>query len=326
MRCKQKWRSPITYEFVSAPLFFWLREPSDSERKETFSKGNENTMDERISYISSRQNPLIVACGKYRDKKYRDRDKVFLFEGRKLFNEALISGLQLSRIFVTEDALKRYMPLFLDAEKQQKHFPISVCTDAVYAKISCENSPEGILCLAKYIDKSIKSTTIYMGSTPECVKGERFLICDGLRDPGNLGAILRTAAAFGWRRIVLSDDCADVYHWKTVRASMGGLFRLSVDLAGNLVSYIDSLKVRGYRVYAADAAPGATRIQELGERSAGIGIVVGNEGHGIREAVAKRCCGAVSIPMPGGMESLNAAVAASLFMWELTREDAHGSA
>lgn len=276
------------------------------------------------TFISSRQNPLIVACGKYRDKKYRDRDGVFLFEGSKLLGEALSAGIQLCRIFVAESALTRYASLIADAQAYPYSIPVSVCTEPVYAKISCENSPEGILCLAKYIDKSVKSNTIYRRRETESAECDRFLLCDGVRDPGNLGTILRTAAAFRWNRIVLSSDCADVYHWKTVRASMGGLFRLQIDMAGDLVSYISSLNKLGCRIYAAEASSGACRIDTL-RKTGKIGIVVGNEGHGIRKCVSDLCCGAVSIPMPGGMESLNAAVAASLLMWELIRENNCGN-
>lgn len=270
--------------------------------------------------ITSRANPLIVETAKLSDRKYRQRARSFCFEGKKLLLEALDAGVSLEHVFATEAAADRYGELLARVS-----CPVTVVSEQVYAKLSAENAPEGLFSVAKYLDNLIFPHIIYMKRSQfqTIMKenggdAERILVCDGLQDPGNLGTVLRTANALGFDRVVLSSDCADLYHPRTVRGAMGALFRLPVDITEDVCAYIRSLREAGYTVLAAalraDAQPLGT--VSVTERTV---FVIGNEGHGLSDAVISACSGSVIIPMAEGAESLNAAVAAALLMWERAR-------
>ncbi len=266
--------------------------------------------------ITSRNNPQILSAAKLQDKKHRREMGCFFFEGKKLLIEARAAGVKLEKVFVTESAYETYADLLSSPD-----FDLFVVTDAVYDKISAEKSPEGIFCLAKPLDNLNFYHIIDIGSSqfPSIINTEeKILICDGIRDPGNLGTIIRTANALGFERLVLSDDCADVYNPKTVRAAMGALFRLPIDQTDNICGYIAYLQRRGYDVRAAALTASA---EPLGSRAVtkSTVFVIGNEGHGLSEETIDACQGAVIIPMAEGAESLNAAIAASLLMWERAR-------
>ena len=269
--------------------------------------------------ITSRANPMITETAKLTDRKYRQKSRLFCFEGHKLLSEALDAGVSLERIFVTERAEERYKELL-----SRTACPVFSVSDGVYEKISVENAPEGVFCVAKYLDNLIFSHIIYMKRSHfptiigEAVSAERILLCEGLQDPGNLGTVIRTANALGFDRVVLSEGSADIYHPRTIRGAMGALFRLPVDITPDMPAYIASLKDAGYTVLAAalrdDAMPLGTF--PVTEKTV---FVIGNEGHGLSDAVLSACSGSVIIPMAPGAESLNASVAAALLMWERAR-------
>ena len=146
-------------------------------------------------------------------------------------------------------------------------------------------------------------------------KGERALSLYSLRDPGNLGAVIRSAAAFGVRHIIISADSADVYNPKTVRAAMGTMFGVKISVVSDFVSFIEAAKANGRSVYAAELTDGAKSVKDIVLSSDDI-FIIGNEGHGIPREISSVCTGSVYIPISDGVESLNASVAASVFMWE----------
>ena len=148
--------------------------------------------------------------------------------------------------------------------------------------------------------------------------GRTLCLC-AVRDPANLGAIVRSAAAFGVKSLLLSADCADVYHPKTLRAAMGNLFRLSVYIVEDLPASLQTLKAAGRRVFAAELRPGALPLLSLPVRQEDV-FIIGNEGHGLSAAVLNAADERVFIPMSGRAESLNAAVAASVLMWEFAKK------
>lgn len=145
------------------------------------------------------------------------------------------------------------------------------------------------------------------------------MLLESVRDPTNVGAILRSAAALGVYRLILSEDCADVYNPRAVRASMGALFGQRIDRVGDLCGVIGQLRKRGRRVFAAALDENAVRLGEL-EIRRGDCVVIGNEGHGLSDGVLDASDGSVYIPMSGRTESFNAAVAASILMWEFAKQ------
>ncbi len=257
-----------------------------------------------MEYISSRTNPLIIRMAKLADKKHRDEEGLFPIEGIKLFEELLKSGITPCYAFATEKTaeLLKLLP------ESVKCYLVS---DSVYEKITCEKSPQGIFCAIKYLDNLHKFDTIYSGIFPSSV-----FCLDSIRDPGNLGTVVRSARAFGIDTLILSSDCADIYSPKTMRASMGALFTVKTLRTRDLSSTIGRMRDMGYRTYAATLDEKATRLPSLAVDSTAC-FVVGNEGHGLSPNVVEACGNTVYIPMMGECESLNASIAASLLMWEI---------
>jgi TrmH family RNA methyltransferase len=173
-----------------------------------------------------------------------------------------------------------------------------------------------VICLSKYLDKFHKIITI---DKRHALEGElqkgRTLVLESVRDPGNLGTIIRSAAAFGIANLVLSADCADIYHPRTIRAAMGALFSKKILITQDLTDALHVLAARG-RVFATALDDTAVRLGrvDFGENDA---VVVGNEGHGLSAAALAAATDRLFIPMQAGVESLNAGVAASVLLWEL---------
>ena len=143
----------------------------------------------------------------------------------------------------------------------------------------------------------------------------RVLCLCSVRDPGNLGAIIRSAVAFGTDTLILSEDCADLYNPKTVRSAMGCLFKVNALVVQDMPSALFALKESGRSVYAAELTEKACSLAEL-DVSAHDVFVIGNEGHGIPKEYSELCTQSVYIPIRSGVESLNASVAASILLWE----------
>ena len=268
--------------------------------------------------ITSRSNPRIVDAAKLQDKKHRTKTGRFFFEGHKLFTEARNAHVPIECVIAEEQAYEKYAALFADPQ-----FEILVVPAAVYEKITAEQAPQGIYCIAKSLDNLKFSHTNAMngsqfGDIMNTESPERMLICDGLRDPGNLGTVIRTANAFGFDRLILSADCADVYNPKTVRAAMGALFRLPMVITEDIPSAIAELRSHGCDVRAAALNPQAQPLGSYTVTEQTV-FVIGNEGHGLSDETVAACSGSVIIPMAEGAESLNAAIAASVLMWERIR-------
>ena len=265
--------------------------------------------------ICSRQNRTVVEVGKLTDRKNREETGLFRFDGVKLFEEALFAGLKLPLVLLCETRANEILATAEAAcgksalERVEK---VLILSEEVFLKLSEEKSPEGVICVAKYIDKLQKNATIYYSDEKSA---EKILLLESVRDPSNLGAIVRSAAAFGVDRLILSSDSADIYHPKTIRASMGTLFTQRIDRSDDLVASLESLQKAGRRVFAAALSDKAEKLGSF-ETRAGDCVVIGNEGHGLSKEVLAACDGTIMIPMTKRAESLNAAVAASLFLWE----------
>lgn len=262
-----------------------------------------------LELITSRSNPLIVDTAKLKDKKYRDEKREFLFEGIKLTREAINSKVAITRIFLTEKCAAKYPDLAKDSRAV-------LISDSVCTKISENNAPEGIICRANYI-------TDLHGEYDEKEDISKFrprLFLWTVQDPGNLGTIARTSAAFGRMVLILTDDCADIYNQKTVRASMGAMFRIRTRRAKNALETIEDMKKKGYTVYATALTDKAITLQEAKEAVEGrvdkSCFVLGNEGHGLSDEVIESCSQTVIIPMEKDAESLNVAAAATVILWE----------
>ena len=271
--------------------------------------------------VSSRQNPLVKDICALSEKKRRKESSAFRFDGRKLFLEAIESGIALLYVVIREDTAKEISPLCERAcELSLVERDNIICvTREVFEKISEEKSPEGVICVAKMQEELHKKLSCEELAN-ELSGGERILIAESLRDPGNLGTVMRSCAALGIDRLIITDDCADLYASRTARAAMGALFKqrtVRVSLS-ELPTAIELLRKKGRKIYAAALRRDALTVGKI-EMSPSDAFVIGNEGHGLSDGVINACDTCAIIPMAEGAESLNAAAAAAICIWETVR-------
>ena len=272
--------------------------------------------------ISSRQNPLIALAVKLADRKHREREGLFRFDGKKLFFEALAQGLPLTAVLIKQSAAEAIVQA-AGGHSLPEGCRAVLVPDELFARISEERAPEGVIGICKHLKALHTSTDATLWHAQMgALKGARLVFLESVRDPGNLGTIIRAARAFGVDLIVLSADCADIYNPRVLRAAMGTIFGQRILVANDLAEII-ALHGTQSRVFAATLTEHAAR---LGETSLvpGDAVVIGNEGHGLSEAVISAATDCIYIPMEPGVESLNAGVAASVLMWELYRGGCRG--
>lgn len=257
--------------------------------------------------ISSRKNPLVK---QYRslvaDRKSRRESGFFPVEGSKMCEEAIKSGAELGEnAFVTDNAVKKYPKVVSLLEKKCSIIRIP---EDIAEYISDTKSPQGIFITVKSLDKILNLSTINNSAN--------FLILENLQDMGNVGTIIRSCDAFKIDGIIMSEECADPFSPKTVRSTMGSVFRVPIYFS-DMGKAITMLRENNFTVYAALLDKNAKRLDEerLISKTA---IVIGNEGNGITERTAALCNKALYIPMDNA-ESLNASVAASIIAWEISK-------
>ena len=183
-------------------------------------------------------------------------------------------------------------------------------SDAVMAAISDTSTPQGLVCICQLPKKSGLDKINLTGS---------YICCENISDPGNLGTILRTAEALGLSGAILSKDCCDAYSPKVIRGSMGSVFRLPLFFFDNLPETFVLLDKQGMKTYGAVVSDKATPVLNINFQKGSI-IAVGNEANGLTESLINSCSEKITLPMKGKAESLNAAIAAGILMWELTRQ------
>ena len=268
--------------------------------------------------ITSKQNPKIKGVCALAEKREREALGLFRFDGIKLLVEALDKGVEIDTVYIRESSLEQI------CERLGEHFlridreRTVLVSDSVFEKMTLEKAPEGVITVAKHIDKIRKITKIEDIETPDLSEG--VFLAESLQDPGNLGTLIRSAAALGIDRVVISSDSADIYNPKTVRAAMGGLFYISVDRVDReaFSGYISALRDSGRRIFAAALDDKAVSLDAMSLKK-GDCFVIGNEGHGLSADTLSACDGSVIIPMRQEVESLNAAVAAVILMWEMKK-------
>ena len=250
--------------------------------------------------ITSRQNPLCTHLRKLSSSAaYRRQCGEFLCDSPKLLQEALLWGAELHTVVVTAGT---------EAPPLPKGVRLVEVPADVMRSVSPMETPQGTLF----------TCAIHTEPLPETLAGRRYVVLDTLQDPGNVGTILRTADAFHADGMFLVNGCADLYNPKTLRATMGAVFRCPVWTVG--VEELSALLKRsGIPLYGA-----ALREDTLDARQADYSrcaIAIGSEGRGLTDAVLAVCDRTIKIPMSEHCESLNAAAAATVLLWEAARND-----
>lgn len=273
----------------------------------------------KTEILSSKNNPLIVRLTKLKEKKYREREGLFMLDGEKLFFEALEFGAEIEYIVLSETYYNKSEKIVSDALESFGHGDARVIlvADPVFEKITDEKSPQGIITVAKTIDFFEKYNTIYNNEKFFAEPRALVMLCD-IRDPGNLGTVLRCASAFELDTVCITKGCTDLFSPKAVRGSMGALFKAPIRMENDAIASIRALKQSGVKVYAAALDRTAVSLDELEmESDQSVCFVIGNEGHGLGDDIISECDKSVFIPMAPDTESLNASVASSVLMWEL---------
>jgi len=229
-----------------------------------------------------------------RSAALRDEKSLFLCDGRKLLLEALRSGTSVETVLWKEER-EAQMPPF----RQEYLLPVDL-----FDYVSpMSNSPGPLF-------------SVQIPARPDLGSARRVLALEELQDPGNVGTVLRTADAFGVDLVVLLEGCADLYAPKTVRASMGAVFRQAA-VRMNAAEFVSWCRERELPLWGAALTDTARDLRSVPlDRAA---VLIGSEGHGLSRELLKACDGEIIIPMSGEAESLNAAVAAAIVMWEMQR-------
>jgi len=259
-----------------------------------------------MQVVRSRENPHAKRLDALlRQKKARETSGLFVLEGSRLCLDALSAGLRPESVLITQSALQRNpgLAVLLQASPQTIWL-----AETLSERLGDTKNPQGVFAVLKTPTPDL----------PEINEQGRYLLLYQVRDPGNLGGILRTAAALGASAAFLC-ECAELYSPKVLRASMGGVFRLPAIPVSDMVEQIQTLRRKSVEVYAAAVREDALSPACL---SGGVGkaILIGNEGSGLPNSVVEECTASLAIPMKGGSQSLNAAMAAGILLWEMLRD------
>lgn len=264
-----------------------------------------------LPLITSRKNPLIrAAAGLGASAQARREQGAFLCEGARLCGDAARSGVGIDTCFFTPGARDKYAA-YLEPiwERAGEAYQIE---DHVAALLSGTKSTQGVFCVCRRPPTLREGLE---GFTP----GHSCLVLENLQDPGNLGTILRTAEALGVQAVFLLGEGCDPLSPKALRASMGAVFRLGLWQVVSAGQAVETLHRFGYETYAAVPDSGARPVTEIDFTAGRHAVFIGNEGNGLRPETGALCRGRVTIPMGGRAESLNAAAAATILLWELRR-------
>ncbi len=258
-----------------------------------------------MNEITSVQNPTIKRIKALKDKKARTQQQQMLVEGEKLMLEAAQAGLVPEDVLIESSQAAKFSSLAKEMEKYGAR---------VYA------APRHILetaCDTKTPQGACGAFSMPVPFAPDYAP-DRLVVLDGVQDPGNVGTIWRTADAAGLNGMLLATSGADPFSPKVQRAAMGSGFRVPVRVTDSLAQELTQLRQHGYRVIvsALDGAPFYEGVPKNCEKFA---LVIGNEARGVSNEVSAAADVRLKLPMRGGAESLNAAVAAGIMMYELMR-------
>ena len=245
-----------------------------------------------------------------KERKYSER---YIVEGLRMFRE--IPDEMIDLIFLTQDFYKahvmnddRMLNVIGRASEEGRSF---VVRENILSKITGTNNPQGIVATVKMKENSLQDILGNKEAAPQIIILER------LQDPGNMGTIIRMAEASGCTGILVSYDSVDIYSPKVIRSTMGSIFRVPVHITYDIIGDIELLKEKGISVYGMHLDGVSIYQQDLTGPAA---YLIGNEGAGLSEEVSGLADGLLRIPMEGEVESLNAAVSASVICYEVLRQ------
>ena len=259
--------------------------------------------------ITSKENPAVKLFIKLKEqKKARAELGLFVIEGIRICTDALNENVKIASVLYTEQAYEKYSETV--SKLCEKAYDGALCiSEEIATKLSDTKTPQGVFCVLETLDKKTSNGKID--------KIGKYLILNNLQDPGNVGTILRVADAVGLNGVFLC-NCCDIYNPKTVRSTMGSLFRMPICTNMSYSEIITAFKELSVPTYASVIDTDALNLRsvDFGESCA---VVIGNEGNGLSLEDANACDFKLTIRMHGNINSLNAAAAAGIIMWEMTK-------
>lgn len=264
-----------------------------------------------MEHITSFQNPIVKHIRKLgRMKKMRDLHSETVLEGYRLVKDGLSSGIHFKYVLMDCEFIKRDdgKDIYDSISAQSSHYYTT--TEKIIKGISLEKNPQGVIAVCSY--PKVEFSTV-INSKPTFI-----LILDEVQDPGNAGTLIRTAAATNVDAVVLIEGSVDVYNPKVLRASMGAVFRIPVIPSVPAHTVIKQIKLNRMNIVSADNNGSITHYQANFRDKAA--LVIGNEGRGVGDAMSGAANTQIKIPMERGVESLNAAIAGGIIMYEAYRQ------
>ncbi|ADL11942.1 TrmH family RNA methyltransferase [Acetohalobium arabaticum] len=259
--------------------------------------------------ISSFKNSKIKFLRSLYRKKYRRRNNKFILEGSRIITDALEAKADIDQIFYSAQFLSQQKNKELLAQLREVTEIIEI-TDSLLNKIADTATPQGIIAIVNQPEFELEDFLIE--------DNDLFLIIDRIQDPGNLGTILRTADGAGVDGVFLLKGTVDIYNLKTIRATMGSLFRVPVFGLNSPSDLTDILQMKDIQMVAADIEA-KDYYYEL-DYNQPTALVIGNEGAGAQPETLKLADKKVKIPLSEGIDSLNAAIASGIIMYEMVRQ------
>lgn len=259
-----------------------------------------------MQVIKSKENELIKNIKKLKDKKYRDEENKFLVEGIKMVQEAIDENARISKVVICEDCINDgtiSQELLYDIAKLNCIY----VSEKVFQTISDVTNPQGILAV---VEKENGEEHILFDE-------DVIVVLDGLQDPGNLGTILRTVDSVNLKQIILSEKTADPYNPKVVRSTMGAIYRVNMIRSKNIIETLKNIKKHKYDIMVTSLQTDKSIYDVDFKKKV---IVIGNEANGVSKEVIELANEKVKIPMLGKTESLNAAVATGVILYEYVRK------
>jgi TrmH family RNA methyltransferase len=269
-------------------------------------KAPQTQLHERVRLITSRQNSRVKELRRlFHEASPNDQGEIAV-EGLHLVEEAIRSGLRLSAVFVSQSARERANKLL---PQLSQHTETLLVPDEVFAGAVPTETPQGIAALVHIKTHALRQ--IFE------VQPALLVMAAGVQDPGNLGTIARSAEAFGATGLIIAEKTVSPWNWKTVRASAGSIFRLRLTKA-EMAAALSEFRSRGIIVLATSSHKG-TPISES-DLTRPVALVIGNEGVGVPKQLLAQADEVIAIPHSGRVESLNAGIAASIALYEASRQ------
>lgn len=259
--------------------------------------------------LSSKENAEIkrLTC-LLASKKEREKTGLFVVEGLRIAQEAVQAGLTVETAFFTQAVLEKHPGDCREISEAAKN--TFLLEERLSARIGDTKTPQGVFCVCR---KPRPDLSVFDGSG-------KYIILSSLQDPGNVGTVIRTACTLGLSGVILSSDCPDVYSPKVLRSTMGGVFTLPLWITDELPAAMQRLRSGGCLVAAAALTQDAKPISPANMEQVGC-VAIGNEGNGLSREIIDACDRCIILPMAAPGQSLNAGVAAAIFMWELTKKN-----